>query len=214
MARFTRRALRTLIHAQGQQLDAAERGAEVMAARVDRLNVQRDSAIGSIARLRATSEEHRVRSAEFGAILQDIAHGWPTTIDAFSDIPRVIADDRAALQAENVRLHDRIDEGLEDIAGIRVDMARAAEWRNIVAAVRDLLPSSVEVKAPVDVSEALATVFEDLREERQKALSRAAEAERRQLTAERLAAQFGSRLTPDQRADAHAAIAASEAGNG
>ena len=153
--------------------------------------------------LRAAAE--RERGDVFHDHLMGVHDALAVTVENWAHLPAAVRDAIAGSGEAQDELHR---------LGVLLDEARTEASRRgaLVLHVIDALPCGA--LSLDDVPAAVAAYTTELREERQKALSRAAEAERRQLTAERLAAQFGSRLTPDQRADAHAAIAASEAGNG
>jgi len=129
-------------------------------------------AFEAIATLTEQRDEHRKRAAHFGAILQDIAHALPVLIG--SDVAGL----PAAVRAEVKRADERDDEAAKRAVMLEETRTALIQWQNIVTQVRDLLPASASPTAPVDIPAALAEVLADLRDERQKALSRAAKAER------------------------------------
>ena len=170
------------------------------AAHIEIRNLRRE--LGALG-LRAAAA--RERGDVFHDHLMGVHEALAVTVESWAHLPAAVRDAITGSGEAQDELHR---------LGVLLDEARTEASRRgaLVLHVIDALPCGA--LSMDDVPAAVAAYTAELREERQKALSRAAEAERRQLTAERLAAQFGSRLTPDQRADAHAAIAASEAGNG
>lgn len=205
MAKLRRRQLRLLIEAQGELITGLELCARLDAKGRESLQTRVDSLTGAHESLRTSGEAHRVRAANFGAILTDVANALPVVVENWAHLPAAVRDAIAGSGEAEDELHR---------LGILLDEARTEAGRRgaLVLHVIDALPCGA--LSLDDVPAAVAAYTAELREERQAALSRAAESERRQLAAERLAAQFGSRLTPGQRADARAALDASEADNG